>query len=117
MRDKNTADYAQTKYYQDIDILALSLSNYFDTMVYSADCEKKNFAPGSTVPEPIDKDQFNSIFNGDRPQGDWGDEFMQLVSLILGCIMIVLLWPVVSFIVSLVIDITKWIKKIFKKKE
>lgn len=109
--------YAQTKYYKDIDILALSLSNKVDTTVYSVDCEKSDFSPGSTVPDPIDKDKLNSIFNGDLPEGELADKIKQIVSFIFGCIMIVILWPVINFIITLVIDITKWIKKIFKKKE
>lgn len=111
--------YAQTKYYQGIDVLNLAVSNNIDTLVYSVFCDPIDAISGITYPDPIDPDKILKPSNPDfwNNNNPLWEQIMQLVSLIFGIIMIVLLWPVVSFIINIVIDIKKWFKKIFKKKE
>jgi len=111
--------FSLTKYYQNIDVLNLSATNNIDTKIYTVSCEPFDFVPGVTVPDPLDPDKIlkpsNPDFWGDK--NPWWDSIMSVVSLVLGCLAVVVLWPVISWFVGLIMDFVSWIAKKFKKKE
>lgn len=112
----------QTKYYEDIDILSIGLSNSFDTKIYEVKMEPIDYVSPPTVPDPIDPDQILDPLNPDFY--DAISESFAWTSIIISIVIIIVLIiifhePVFAFINFLVKGIKKffkWFFGLFKRK-
>lgn len=113
---------SQTKYYEDLSVISLELSNSYDSKIYAVSCEPITVAPGLTFPDPIDPDQIidpiNPDFYTDKNElwsgiSELFDIAKIIISIMLVVFLLIILVNPASFIVKKIIEL---FRSIFGKK-
>ncbi len=97
----------QGKYYDNFDIVAIALSNHFDTKAYSVSADSIDIAPAVTSPDPVDTDQIldpgnSDFYNPNNWNGEWWLEFQDWFKNVSLIISIILVIPVALIVVWLI---------------